>query len=196
VWNYFDEPPERAEKQEWRAVTQLFLPQVEEFNPEKMVDVRNSDDRAFCTKPMNETGLWTSTYLSDWNYPSEWVEWCVGENFWSPYEKTWWLLYPRKDARIFVIETQRDLKHLMEVYPYRFKSGYEGLHMTLIDFEKMSEDYDGAWLPSEGSARLHLSHPHHLSGWDVESTLWFRYCFDRAEKIETPAKPEREDEYV
>lgn len=188
MWDYFEEPPERAEKQVWRSVPQLFLSQVEDFNPEKMVDVRNSEDRAFCAKPMNETGLWTSTYLSDWNYPSGWVEWCVGENFWSPYAKTWWLLYPRKDARVFVIETQRDLKHLMKTYPY--ESRYNMYHMTMIDFEAMGKDYDGAWLTSEGNARLHLSHPYNLNGWDVESTLWFRYCFDRVEKIETPAQPE------
>jgi hypothetical protein len=189
MWNYFDEPPERAEKQEWRSVAQLFISQTEDYTPEtQMVNVRNSDDRAFCTKPMNGTGLWTSTYLPDWNYPSEWVEWCMGEKFGNPYGGTWWLLTPRSDARIFVTETQRDLQHLMKAYPYPSK--YAGLHMTMIDFEAMSKDYDGMWLTSEGNARLHLSHPYNLNSWDVESTLWFRWCFVSAKKIETPAQPQ------
>lgn len=189
MWNYWEDPPERAEKQVWRSVTQLFLASDEEYNPEtQFVNVRNDEHRAFCAKPMCQTGLWTSTYLPDWNYPSEWVEWCVSEDFNRPYAKTWWLLTPRKDARIFVTETQCDLLHLMKAYPYQ--SRYSALHMTMIDFEAMAQDYDGMWLTSEGNARLHLSHPYDLNGWDVESTLWFRWCFASAKKIETPAQPQ------
>jgi hypothetical protein len=173
----------------WRPEVQLHLSLDAEFNPETaMVNAQNADDRAFVTKPAIHTGLWTSTYNRK-EKSSEWVEWCISQDFGNVYEQVWWLLTPRHESRIYTIDGLRDLEVLMARYPYNYKhrlSVYE--YMALIDFEKMSEEWDGIHLTSRGNMKLHYSFPHNLNSWDVESTIWFRWSFTKCERIETPVR--------
>lgn len=55
-----------------------------------------------------------------------------------------------------------------------------------IDFEKMSQEYDGIWLTEQGNAACHLPwhSEHDLNSWDCECVLWFRWCFERVETMQ------------
>jgi len=56
--------------------------------------------------------------------------------------------------------------------------------MAAIDFEKLSQAYDGIWLTEQGNAATRLSFPYNLYSWDCESILWFRWCFERVKTIQ------------
>jgi len=195
MWGYLREKALETpqEKTIWTPQPQLFLSRDEGFNPEQhFTPAQNEETRAWMTKPMLQTGLWTSTYTPNEEYTSQWVEWCVDNNFCDPCAYTWWVLTPREDARVFVIESQRDLFFLMKEYPYQAK--HTPPYVAMIDFEAVGRDYDGLALTHKGNMRLHLSVPFHLNGWDVESTLWVNWCFSTVEK-RTPVlvvKEERE----
>jgi hypothetical protein len=53
----------------------------------------------------------------------------------------------------------------------------------VIDFEKLSQNYDGIWLTEQGNGETHLSFPYNLYSWDCESILWFRWCFEHVETL-------------
>lgn len=165
--------------------------------------VHNSEKAAIVKKPARGTGLWTSTWREE-TYDSQWVSWCVSSEFGAPFEEAWWLLTPASDIKLYTVDSLRDLLALFGDYqwlPPRLAEqnrAYEGIyddpleHLIGIDFERLAYAYDGIHLTSRGNAATHLSYPHDLYGWDCESTLWFRWCFTDAERIETPVAPMRE----
>jgi hypothetical protein len=122
-------------------------------------------------------GLWTST-LTDTG--SAWMEWCENEGFNLP-DGTWEgvILTPRTDARILVINSYKDLATAIHKYG---KSDMFGFEMHL-DFEKLSQDYDAVHLTDDGQEETRMSHPYNLYGWDMESALWFRWCFEESIEI-------------
>lgn len=132
-------------------------------------------------------GLWTSTWNAE-NKQSDWLEWCMSEDFDNPLEKSKWLLTPRPDCRIYTIDSLADLLHCIHSeygYPCSYNDIFAGMYdRYYIDFERMAQDYDAIHLTARGNAETHLSFPNDLNGWDVESTLWFRWCFDEVKLVE------------
>jgi hypothetical protein len=124
----------------------------------------------FC-KPSG--GIWTSSLgLST----SEWINWCEAEHFHtSPTDL--WMLYPLYDAKIYEIDGIYDLHKVIEMFPAKNDLMYG--EVRHIDFEAMSNVYDGIHLTSKGQQDTRWSTPYDLYGWDVESTLWFRWAFDK-----------------
>lgn len=122
-------------------------------------------------------GFWTSTYREG---ISEWVEAAEDMDF-APYAQNWFVLAPR-EARVLVIDTLQDLKHLLDRYPHR---PIKKLRMRWLDFEAIAEEWDAIHLTSGGQWATRLTHPDSLYGWDSESTLWFRWCFESWRRIET-----------
>jgi len=128
-------------------------------------------------------GLWTSTYHSRGKFASDWVEWCY-------YEMPEWI-YPnaflldiKEDARIYIIDTFEDLEQLLNLYPSNLVDKIGNIlssMFALIDWESVSEDYDGVNLTRNGQIRTRFSRPS-LYGWDSESTLWFRNVFSKIRK--------------
>jgi hypothetical protein len=55
---------------------------------------------------------------------------------------------------------------------------------TFLDFEAISNDYDGIHLTTNGESATRLTSGISLYGWDVECTLWFRWCFESVEKLD------------
>jgi len=156
---------------------------------EREIPIKN-DEMTFRYKP--DGGFWTSTWREE-TQDSEWVEWCRGENFASPDESNWFLLTPKEDSKLYVIDTYADLERLLAYYPWTSplakslpRESYLLKYYTGIDFERLAQDYDGLHLTYEGNNRLHLSYPLNLNGWDAESTVWFRWCFTEVRHIETP----------
>jgi hypothetical protein len=149
------------------GICQALIPMV--------VPVRN---RAF-VKP--EGGLWTSTLLP--KSGSDWVEWCAIEDFDAPYEKIWHVLKPLP-ARILVIDSLADLEAVLPKYSVKL-----ALSLRYPDFEKLATAWDAIHLTSRGQVETRLSYPDNLYGWDSESTLWFRWCFDEVRRVEPFGRP-------
>lgn len=162
---------------------QLYITSEETLN-QAVVPVTNSDETGFIKKPAAGTGLWTSSWREE-TQDSAWVEWCQGENFGKPYEKTWHLLTPQEDVKLYVIDGLKDLNKLLRTHKWD-QPKWEEYRRTAIDFERLALEYDGLWLTEKGDAETHLSYPDDLNAWDCESVLWFKWCFTEVQRIETP----------
>ena len=129
-------------------------------------------------------GLWTSTYHE--RFGGGWVQWCINEEWECPDDgvfRNLWLAYPRADANVYVIDSLDDLVALNErfgapAYP-EWKSSFMEAYP---DWLKVAEHYDGVNLTDRGQWQTRLAEPN-LYGWDCESTLWFRWCFERVEQL-------------
>lgn len=114
-------------------------------------------------------GLWTSTFLPDGT--SDWIRWCISEEFLDPNAYSKWILIPSSNARIFTVNTPDDIAILCnDQVP---TGGF-----TTPDFEKLAEKYDAIHLTEEGQANTRFSMPFSFYGWDCESTLWLNWAFD------------------
>jgi hypothetical protein len=137
-------------------------------------------------KPYPGTGLWTSTYLGE-KLGSDWVQWCIYNDFWRhvahPTKQQGWLLHPKKDARIFVVDNQEDAKSLAHAYSPKLPKDWPLATFIYIDFEKMAADYDAIHLTLGGERATRLTMNHSLYGWDCESTIWFRDVFEKMEYL-------------
>jgi hypothetical protein len=120
-------------------------------------------------------GLWSSTLE---NGKSDWVEWCENERFFTTDSRDGWLLIPKVNIKLFEVNSYRDLENLYKNYSVIKNDNYR-----IIDFEKMSNDFDGIHLTHKGRTETRCSRPYHLNAWDVESTNWFRWCFDEVKYI-------------
>lgn len=124
-------------------------------------------------------GFWTSTFNDE--YLSDWVRWGLGEEFYSVDElskSTLFILYPKKDIRIYTIDSVADAKKLFDMYERESDDPYQ----RKLDFEKLAIDFDGINLTEEGQEVTRHSEPNSFYGWDCESTVWFRWCFKRIEQ--------------
>jgi len=135
--------------------------------------VRN--DPIIGTKPTG--GFWTSTYTPFSKYCSAWLEWCAYE------EPEWmtehcYIVTPKKNIRVYVIDSYRDLELLIES-DFRYKpSGDIQPVFVSPDWEKMSQYWDAVMLTEKGERETRYTQPINLYGWDCESTLWFRDVFE------------------
>jgi hypothetical protein len=131
--------------------------------------------------PLNKAlgGLWTSTYVGR-KYGSSWVQWMLEEGWgYEEGEKApAWLLCANMDARIYHIDTYKDLDILMQEYG---KPIYKGSDLQVLDFIKLSKDFDAIHLTARGQEATRLSMPYNLYGWDCESTFWLKWKFDLVE---------------
>lgn len=131
-------------------------------------------NRGSWMKPMYRTALWTSTYLGP-EQISDWARWCRSEGFGCG-EHRLWLLTPRPTANLIVIDSEADLRTLLN-RPGQHRTPV-GESFARIDFEALaSEGIDGVHLTEGGQIATHLSFPG-LYGWDAESTCWLRWAFD------------------
>ena len=157
---------------------QLFVTDKDQRpSPALMLSIKNSPHS--WVKPLG--GLWTSTYTGE-ETGSAWVQWCLVEEFNLP--KDGWhcyLLKPKKDANVYVVDSKEDLKVLLDRFERR---DFPGLSlMRAIDFEKMALHYNGLHLTRKGEWETRMDIRDNLYGWDVESTLWFRWVFEEVEDL-------------
>ena len=127
-------------------------------------------------------GLWTAQW--DETYGGGWAQWCIAEEYGVGSDRSWphvWLLTPDPEARILVIDTYEDLERVFERWPDRHEdiSWREGYPAWL----EIAEEFDGVFVTEDGQWRTRLTHPLSLYGWDCESTLWLRWCFERVEYL-------------
>ncbi len=142
--------------------------------PERMQPIANAG-----IKPRG--GLWTSTYQPD-PPTSAWVEFYRTEPgaasvLPNPDDLHWSVLTPSRAARIYTIDHDDDLRAVIARYPFSTPQR--------IDFERFSQDYDALHLTERGQQATCSSEPQ-LWGWDCESTLWMRWCFDAVQIVRYP----------
>lgn len=127
-------------------------------------------------------GFWTSSYLGEAE-GSDWVQWCLSNEFGYGIDNDFpaWLLHPIKNPNLLVVDKYADLDNVMKGFGYPI---YEGSSMFLLDYERIkAAGFDGFRVTERGRAETHLSMPYNLYGYDCESTIWFRWCFERVEKL-------------
>ena len=150
---------------------QLFCTRNKEFG--KIEPVKNTK----FIKPVG--GLWTSTYTPEEEYQSAWIEWCIREEPEWIKDVNFFLLVPKEDAQIYVIDCYEDLEQLYSKFGISSEVG-----LTVMDWEEIAKHYDGVMLTEAGQVHTRFSHPLSLYGWDCESTVWFRDVFEGVKKIE------------
>lgn len=172
--------------QAWCARPKGAEPDEARFAPVVGVDCLNKPGR----HGSQRIGLWTSTWLGP-EAVSDWVRWCVSEQFSGPAFDVW-LLHPDAEARLWEIDTADDLDELLAKYgragPYSF--GDIGM-FPFVDFDAFAADgYVGVHLTEAGQWRTrgigYDDRPMsaaNLYGWDCESTLWTRWAFASIEHI-------------
>lgn len=116
---------------------QLFVGQKP--TKEKMNPIRNN--QPYISKPLG--GLWTSTYE---NESSDWLAWCDEADFHKPNTEQW-LLTPKEDVNLLVIDCYKDLEYLIERYTEPFK---ELPSLLIYNYEMMTKHYDGVHLTQKG----------------------------------------------
>jgi len=151
---------------------QLFCTRKKEFG--KILSVKNVDWNP--AKPIG--GLWTSTYTPNSEYPSAWVRWCSYEQPEWIKDVNFFLLIPKENINVFIINSLDDLKYLCEKFPYNRTL----IPYASLDWEEIAKHYDGVMLTEKGEKETRYTNPS-LYGWDCESTLWFRNIFKEIKKI-------------
>lgn len=169
----------------------------------KMGD-KNSLDKMNFTKVNNNGnlgikgggGLWTSTYIDE-SYGSAWVQWCLSNDFQIPEDKIWQgiLLTPKKNLKLYHVDSLKDMHIMFDKYGYSY---LPTLKQEAIDFEKMSQHYDGIHLTNHGEvvtrhgglmfgSKDKTLKPEwkektmrNLYGWDSESTFHFKWNFEES----------------
>ena len=124
------------------------------------------------TKPSG--GLWASPLALHNNYVSDWHECSEMMGFTIPPEAC--VFEFKKDARVFIIDSQPDLMKLFQIVgDYTpVELDFELTRMKTLDFEKASKLYDVIYLTERGqlTTRLPIENPsYNLYGWDCESCV-------------------------
>ena len=132
-------------------------------------------------------GLWTSSKNEEDR--SDWIDFCECEGFRIPYE-SWaaWELDVRADARLFEINTSRDLQQIRATYGLReneYSSMSHGI-VQRIDWERFAHNWDGIHLTSKGEFATRGFGVDLLNGWDCESTVWLNWVFSDVREVSIP----------
>ena len=187
--------------------TQLWVGSEEQFplNEERFKPARNNG--AFGIKGTG--GLWTSTWLGE-DKGSDWIQWCLGEGWGCPADYKWngYILEPKDDVNILVINSLKDMHELFDAYGYKQFPDIPELDREALDFESMAKEYDGMRLTSHGQfvtrhgfswfgenyfneelkEEWKQKKMRNLYGWDCESTFHFRWNFKEVTPIELKIK--------
>ena len=148
---------------------------VSRIGATSILDIPPVENTNYKWKPRG--GFWTSTFIPEGEFPSEWVEYAYYVGGWGADA---FLLTVNSNARIYTIDSLADLielinKYSREVPDYTYRGGYWNTHH--VDWEKVSQDYDGVHLTSKGRGETRYTEPDIGDVWDSESTLWFRNVF-------------------
>ena len=150
-----------------------------ELSKDKFKEVRNRE--MFC-KPWG--GLWSSPYISNEKYISDWHRWCINNDFRVDKLSDAVLFNIEDGANIYTIDTLEDLTYLLEYFSQEDRFGLNNfLDSRVLDYERLHKDLglDGIYLTKNGEAETRWSNPT-LYGWDVESLLIFNFDIIKDQK--------------
>ena len=135
-------------------------------------------------------GFWTSPLGSEYG----WEHWCRDN------ELEWlgdpWHLTVAGTPRVLVIDSAADLDAAFERWPHVSEWGDERRWTDRgLDWTKIAEEYDAVWLTERGhfDSRLRGIDAPSTYSWDCETVLWFRWCFDRVERVDAARVADQPD---
>lgn len=182
--------------------TQLWISRGEHLSLDETLIEPISNNAPLWIKGLG--GLWTSSWLGK-EEGSEWVQWSISNGWGLPLDDIWrgFILIPKDDLNILVIDTLKDMHIMFDTYGYKQFPDLPFMSEA-IDFESMAKDYDGMWLTSRGQRVTRHGFGlfdetyfdeelkpewkektmRNLYGWDAESTFHFRWNFKEIKPIE------------
>ena len=141
------------------------------YGSKELHEIQPIKNQEYFTKPKG--GLWASPVNAEFG----WKEWCERENFRTNTEDNSFKFRVKDDSKIIHIRDKKDLDNLPKQKD-RLGFGESPASMVYLDFEKISQNYDGI--------ELHLSEEKlqsiddycnglyfRLYGWDCDSILIF-----------------------
>lgn len=129
-------------------------------------------------------GMWTSTYTPEAEFDSEWISWCVREDFCGGQHK--WLMKPKNELDVLVVNSFQDLREIVEIYEKPQYKGIDssGIDDIAIDFLQIASDFDAMHLTRQGRKETNNFHENlSLSVWDTETVLSFRWNWQEYEYL-------------
>ena len=148
-------------------------------DPEKIEPVTSRQDH---TKPGG--GMWTSTH--DGSGGSDWTDWCKTEMpHWLKQQR--WVLQPAP-CRVGFIADPTDLDAFIAEYGvpcHEYPAEIRHIFRERLDWPRVAADWDAIHFPTPWPWRLGQRGLFFYT-LDVESTIWFRWCFDGVAEEVTP----------
>lgn len=138
-----------------------------EFDISKIINYKKGDklSLAFGYSNKPQDCFWTSSLNDD---SSDWLDWCKFEEFESYSQAV--VITPKKDVKIYVIDTIEDLIKVSNLY-----EGYS--NPGRINFPSLlMAGYDGVQVTKDAAMNFHgysSKGIYDLNAWDCESTVWF-----------------------
>ena len=140
-----------------------------DYDPKKFEKIKNR--QSFC-KPFG--GLWSSPVDSEWGW-RQWVE-CEMPSWKEIIDSSGFKFKMKPESKIYVIDSVVDLIRVPhKVRDFCLMSYFP--NKQLIDFEKMSIEYDAILLTISGESDTRWSETEYgmdLYGWDCETLLVLR----------------------
>ncbi|HAU88597.1 MAG TPA: hypothetical protein DCW90_24920 [Lachnospiraceae bacterium] len=138
---------------------------ITELEESKFQPITNGDS-IMLNKPSG--GLWGSTYTPDEDYPSHWIDWCVGEQ-WRVENFGIGVSYELKsESKVIELAEVSDYLNMMDTYgmilnPINGKlidigslGAYFEYIRSFINFEKLSRDYDAFHLTKDAFYKMRM----------------------------------------
>ncbi|MEG1482570.1 MAG: hypothetical protein RSC42_09175 [Clostridium sp.] len=137
------------------------------FGTDRLITVKaqNVNHNGSLYKPCG--AFWSSTYTPNEEFRSEWECFCSYNCLSEKTFEKYVLFKLEKNARILLINSKRDFRMVAKIFPLESEQDFETLHF--LDYNKISEHYDGIYLSKEGQAQTYFE----LYGWDMESLALF-----------------------
>lgn len=168
-------------------VNEKFLTvEIESIEKEKFQLVVNSETTAI-NKPRH--GFWACIYNHNGEYKSQWHEYLIRTSQTNPTGGVLFTLKPT--SKILICEEYEDFKNVAANYPLNCPDHFKGTIVAenwnkkaIIDFEKISKEYDGFFLSSKAKDEGEWTEGINTWGWDVESLVLFNLeCIEDWKKI-------------
>lgn len=117
-------------------------------------------------------GFWTSTKRGN---GSAFIEWCECEYEAFLTDRRRWEVVVKPDVKVFDFHGSEDIVKLQELQVLEENE----MGQVQINWEELSKHYDAFHLCEEAVQFEEIN----LWGWDAESTVWFRWCFDGSREL-------------
>jgi hypothetical protein len=154
---------------------QIWLSNGRSENPDKDELKPITGETYHPIKPIG--GLWTSTYTPKKEFDSDWIKWCVQEDFCVGRHK--WLMKTKENLDVLVVDSMEDLRDVVEAYQKKKYKGSDtsNIDATVLDFLQIASDFDAMHLTKNGQKETTSNYKKepNLNSWDTETVLNFQW---------------------